>query len=271
MNSNINNKAAAIECCINFSVITQEDNTMNNSYSQDTLKKPRAGCKDIWNAHMAKGARFCAHDIPFCPTTAKGIPTEIITWDEAKDIYKEHIARKDYDFRIDAFVCFYIDDCKFDGPRGIWHDYKQALKILYHFAGVITPDFSTYQDFPEPIKLYATYRMRLYGYWLGVNGIEVINNVRWGTSETWDYCYEGIPSHSVVAIGTVGGSPRKIKDRKRFEEGLFKMVEVLHPHTIIIYGSANYDCFGKLRTQGINILSFQSKTAKAFKERKAYE
>ena len=40
--------------------------------------------------------------------------------------------------------------------------------------------------------------------------IAVINNVRWGTFETYDYCFEGISSESVVAIGTVGGSPRRL-------------------------------------------------------------
>ncbi|MBQ0071809.1 MAG: DUF4417 domain-containing protein [Spirochaetales bacterium] len=56
--------------------------------------------------------------------------------------------------------------------------WKSALKILRHFSGVITPDFSTNQDFPEAIKIYATYRMRAFGSWLGCEGIEVINNVR---------------------------------------------------------------------------------------------
>lgn len=36
-------------------------------------------------------------------------------------------------------------------------------------------------------------RMRAYGYWLGKNGIPVINNIRWGTPETFEYCFEGIP------------------------------------------------------------------------------
>ena len=250
---------------------TQEDSILKKLNSQAIIKKTRPGCKDIWNAHMAKGAKFCAHDIPFCPTTAEDIPSKIITWEEAKAIYKAHISKKDCDFKNDAFVCFYVDDFKFDGPRGIWHDYKHALKVLRNFAGVITPDFSTYQDFPEPIKLYATYRMRLLGYWLGINDIKVINNVRWGTPETWSYCFEGIPINSVVAIGTVGGSPRKLVDRKRFEDGLYKMVEVLRPHTIIIYGSAQYDCFDKLRAMNINIVPFQSKTAKVFKGRYADE
>ncbi len=87
------------------------------------------------------------------------------------------------------FVCFYIDDYKFDAPRGIWHSAEHALAVLCHFTEFITPDFSTYQDFPEPLKIYATYRMRLMGYRLGRNGLAIINNVRWGTDETYRYCF----------------------------------------------------------------------------------
>jgi len=232
--------------------------------------KKRKGLKDVWNAYMCEGAKYSENDIPFCPTTATKTPSKIITWLEAKDIYKKSL-RKDKNFHYDAFVCFYLDDYKFDGIRGIWHDSKQALKILRHFSGAITPDFSTYQDFPEPIKIYATYRMRVFGYWLGKNGIAVINNVRWGSSETYRYCFDGIPHNSIVAIGTVGGSPRKLIDRNRFEQGLFKMVEVINPHTIIVYGSDKYSCVDKLREQGIKVISHPGHTAEAFEGRKSNE
>ena len=235
------------------------------------IKSTRSGCKDIWNAFMCKGALYGAYDIPFCPTTANEQVKSIITWEEAKSMYKKNISAKEYDFHINAFVCWYIDDYKFDGPRGIWHDSNMALKILKHFDGAITPDFSTYQDFPEPIKIYNTYRMRAYGYWLGKNNIPVINNVRWGTPETFRYCFEGIPKNSIVAIGTCGGSPRKHQDRNRFEEGLYKLIEILSPHTIIVYGSANYPCFDELSRQGIKIISFPSQMAQAFERRNCNE
>lgn len=179
---------------------------------------------------MCDGATFSSNDIPLCPTTAESLPSEIIPRDEAKHIYKNALARGDDESFYDAFVCWYIDDYKFDGPRGIWHDYVFVLRVLRHFAGAITPDFSTYQDFPEPLKIYNTYRMRAYGYWLGKNGIVVINNSRWGTQETWRYCFDGIPQNSIICIGTVGGSPRKLIDRKRFEEGLEELVRVCSPH-----------------------------------------
>lgn len=230
----------------------------------------RTGCKDIWNAFMVQGAHFTEHDIPLCPTTTE-LPRDIISWEEAKAIYKRHRSKGDLNFSYPAFVCWYLDDYKFDGARGIWRNYNFVLKVLRHFAGAITPDFSTYQDFPEPLKLYNTYRMRAFGYWLGKSGIPVINNVRWGTSETYSYCFNGIPKNSIVAIGTCGGSPRKYENRRRFEKGLDELVKVLCPHTIIVYGSASYPCFNKLKANGINIIAFPSKTAIAFKGRKVHE
>ncbi|MBQ7045433.1 MAG: DUF4417 domain-containing protein [Clostridia bacterium] len=224
--------------------------------------------KDVFNAYMCEGATFTQNDIPFCLTTATVLPEDIVTWEEAKGIYKKQLRLKNSTFKHNAFICFYIDDYKFDGPRGIWHDSANALKIIRHFAGVITPDFSTYQDFPEPLKIYNTYRMRMFGFWLAKNGIAVINNVRWGTPETYKYCFDGIPKNSIVAIGTVGGSPRKHVDRARFVDGLNELIKVLSPHTIIIYGSANYPCFEALEKQGINIVPFSGQMAKAFERRK---
>ena len=229
----------------------------------------RVGCKDIWNAYMANGATFTAYDIPFCPTTATDIPCAIITWNEALSILRKNRAINDDSFFYNTFVCFYTDDYKFDGPHGVWHNATHTLKVLRHFAGVITPDFSTYQDFPEPIKLFATYRMRLLGYWLGKNGMAVINNIRWGTSETFKYCFSGVPKDSIVAIGTVGGGPRRIADRERFECGLDYLIKELRPHTIIVYGSKNHPCLKKLSGRGIRIVSYPSHTASAFERRRA--
>ncbi len=244
------------------------DNLIPNKKSDANI---RPGCKDIWNAFMVDGASFGKHDIPFCPCTTTDIPKDQITWDEAKNIHRKHISKKERDYFVDVYINWYIDDYKFDSYHGIWHNYNSALNIIRHFAGVITPDFSTYQDFPYPIKIKATYKMRAFGYWLGKQGINVINNVRWGTEESFDYCFEGIPENSIVSIGTVGGGPRKLIDRGRFEIGLNKMIEILHPHTILVYGSANGTCFDELRKHGITIVSYQSRTAKVYEGRKHYE
>ena len=229
----------------------------------------RVGCADMWNAFMVQGAEFVfGSDIPICPFTSKDIPKKLISYTEAKHLHKIN-SKSNTDFHTDGYVHFYIDDQKFDGPRtSIWQFPNKALEVLCHFSGSITPDFSTNADFPDPIKRYNTYRMRAFVFWLNSQGIPVINNVRWGTEETWDYCFDGIPFNSIVAIGTVASGLKKLENRFDFATGLFKMVNVLHPHTIIVYGSANYDCFKKLIDMGIRIISFPSDTNLAFVSRK---
>lgn len=143
------------------------------------MKNTRRNLKDIWNAFMVDGAVFTENDIPVCPTTALAIPSRIITYSEAKTIHNKNI-KEDSNYFFDAFVCFYEDDQNFDGVRsGIWWHPGKAYEILKHYAGIITPDFSTYQDFPEPLKVWNTYRMRAFGYWYGTMcEKQVINNVR---------------------------------------------------------------------------------------------
>lgn len=224
----------------------------------------RAGIKDCWNAYMVDEAEFTENDIPVCPTILTELPKEIVTWVEAKSIHKKNMLR-DKNYFYDAFVCFYVDDQCFDGPRSsVWTFPWLAIRVLRHFRGIITVDFSTFQDFPYPLKLFNTYRMRAFGCWAGKHGLEVINNVRWGMPDTYNYCFDGIEKESVVAIGTVGGSPRKYEDRERFEQGLYEMVERLKPHTIIVYGSANYPCFEKLRKEGVIIAAYPGRTCQAF-------
>ena len=218
-----------------------------------------------WNAFMLDGAKYDKHDIPRCPTTARHIPEHMITWREGKEMYNGAMRRGDASFFCNAFVCFYLDDYRFDGPKkGIWTCPESVEKTLRHFDGVVTPDFSTYQDFPEFLKGYNTLRMRQFGYWLGRLGHQVVNNVRWGTSETWDYCFNGIDRNSMVCVGTVGGNPKKLEDRARFNSGFYEMIKRLQPNCILVYGSSRYPCFEEARASGIRIVSYEGKTSKSF-------
>ena len=72
----------------------------------------RKGCKDVWNAFMVRGAAFTEHDIPYCPTTARNLPVDLITYEEARRIYTKELERKNKDFRHPVYVCFYVDNYK---------------------------------------------------------------------------------------------------------------------------------------------------------------
>ncbi|MDO4851185.1 MAG: DUF4417 domain-containing protein [Actinomycetota bacterium] len=237
-----------------------------------TKRAIRRGIVDVWNAFMVEGASYDTHDIPICPTTAEVLPKQLISWPEAKRLHRKALRQGDKNYHVDAFIHFYVDDVKFDGVRSsIWLFPWRALEIIEHFDGIITPDFSMCQDFPEPIKLFAVYRMRAFGYWIGRRCIAVINNVRWGTRETWKYCFAGIPHRTAVAIGVLASGLRKLENRPLFEDGLAEMVKVLRPTVIVVYGSANYECLKQLETLGVEVLQFDSETSCAFERRSADE
>lgn len=42
------------------------------------------------------------------------------------------------------------------------------------------------------------------------------------------------------------------------------MIDVLKPKAIVVYGSANYECFRCAVERGIEVIQFESETAKAF-------
>ena len=113
--------------------------------------------------------------------------------------------------------------------------------------------------------------MRAFGNWVSEHNISVINNVRWGTRETWNYCFDGIPKNSVVAIGTAASGLKKSLYRRQFETGLRKMIEIIKPKAIIVFGSVHYDFFNDLKKQGLEIINFPSKTSEVFARRKNHE
>ena len=238
---------------------------------QGNLPRPhRSGCKDLWNAFMVEGADFSCHDIPLCPTCLPdGLPKELISFAEAKNLYNKEIRNGNKTFHHDAFIHFYCDDQHFDSSKNsIWLYPENALGIIQHFSGLITPDYSTYADFPDPIKRYNTYRMRSFGCWCASKGISVINNVRWGTPETWEYCFDGIEKNSVIAIGTVASGLKELDNRPDFYEGFIEVIRILTPKTIIIYGSSRYDVFNYAHETGIEIITYISQTNAAYHARK---
>lgn len=190
----------------------------------------RRGIVDIWNAFMVEGAAMDDEDIPLCPSALAREPRTLVSWPEAKRIYRHELRRGNKQFHVSALVHFYVDDQKFDGIcSGIWQHPKRALAILEHFDGIIEPDYSICQDFPKPIKLFNVYRMRAFGYWAGSQGLQVANNARWGGAETWGYCHSGIAKGSPVFVGAVASGLKKGADRPLFDVGFVEMENASNP------------------------------------------
>lgn len=135
-----------------------------------------------------------------------------------------------------AFVHFFQNDYKFDGEHGIWLDTTRYIPLLERFMGILSPDFSLYTNAGRIPHMWNTYRNRLAQCHLERLGFDVIPTVSWSEPYTYDFCFNGLPAHSVVAVSTLGVMT-SAERRRTFECGYAQMCKILEPEFVIIYGS----------------------------------
>ena len=133
---------------------------------------------------------------------------------------------------------FYYDDFKFINA---WRNPDKYMDKLKQFKAVISPDFSLYTDFPRALQILSCYRRQWCGKYWQDHGIDVIPDVVWGDEESYKFCFLGIPKRSTVAVSTVGvtnDADWNNKENSLFLDGYKRMLDVLDPTTVILYGSA---------------------------------
>lgn len=217
------------------------------------LKSSKRSCRDVFNAFLVTLATYAGFfEIPVIQPCHE-VPNRLIPFSKA-------VGSKDHD----QWVHFYEFDYLFER---LWRDPRRYLPVLKRFNGVILPDFSLYRDMPLVMQLWNVYRSRAIGCWLQQNGIRVIVNVRWGDRRTHRVCCDGVSRGCTIAVGTVG-TLGDAEDRAYFVEGLAYVVKRLRPKTIVVYGTAPEEIFGKYRDAGIEIVHFDSETSVANSRRK---
>ena len=129
-------------------------------------------------------------------------------------------------------VHFFEDDYKFER---VWTNPDRYGEMLSKFGYIIGPDFSVYADFPLPVRIFNFYRNNwLAKYWQTCYNIIVVPTVMWGTEETWDWCFDGLPKNSIVAVSNVGTQQSKI-ERDYFYNGYIEMLNRLNPSKILFF------------------------------------
>lgn len=144
--------------------------------------------------------------------------------------------------RADKGVHFFIDDYQFGR---LWRYPDRYADMLSQFRYVMTPDFSTYTDFPLAIQIYNHYRKHWVGAYLQEAGARVIPTISWSTPDSYEWCFDGEPVGGVVAVSSVGTQNGKAK-KELFLSGYEEMVRRLQPETIIFYGPVPPECMGNI-------------------------
>lgn len=151
----------------------------------------------------------------------------------------------------DKAIHFFLDDYQFNR---VWVDPDKYIQMLQRFKYVLTPDFSLYTDFPKALQLYNQYRKHWLGAYWQMHGINVISTIGWSDRESFDWCFDGEPTQSVVAVSSVG--TQNSKERKQlFLDGYMEMVKRLEPTQIIFYGNVPDECKGNI----VHIKQFSEK------------
>ena len=130
-------------------------------------------------------------------------------------------------------VHFFIDDYQFER---CWNALDTYTALLSQYNYVLTPDFSLYLDMPKAIQIYNRYRSHYLGAYWESKGIKVIPTVSWSDKSSYEWCFDGVPKHSVVATSTMGA----LKDdtsRRIYLNGYREMKKRLEPSGIISYGT----------------------------------
>jgi hypothetical protein len=139
-------------------------------------------------------------------------------------------AKTSHDF--EKTIHFFLDDYQFER---VWNYPILYIPILKKFAGALSPDFSLYTGFPEPLCIYNTFRNRFLGALWQAKGITVLPTISWSDEYSFAYCFSGVEKKSSVAISTIGIKDDDADDL--FRHGYQALLKAIDPEVIYIYGN----------------------------------
>lgn len=129
-------------------------------------------------------------------------------------------------------VHFYIDDYQFER---VWNAPWRYSKTFKEFGAIMSPDFSTYLDFPKAVRIFNHYRKHWCGaYWQEMGAI-VIPTIEWGLPEDYNWCFDGEPEGGIVAVSNVG-IMRDKELRTNYMRGYKEMLTRLQPKEVLMFG-----------------------------------
>ena len=195
--------------------------TRDVSATKKTIKKH----EDPFRLELLDGMTLTDYGMPIVEPYDGAWPTAIIPFHEARADYNRHVTTT-------ACPHFYIDDTYF---TCVLKDLPKYTSILAGFSVVIGLDFSIKIDMPEPVKMYHSYLNKMATRYFQLHDVKVIPNVVWADPRSYDYCFAGFPTNSVVAVNSMGiiGNPSSVFF---WQKGYEEMLKRLHPTHIIRYG-----------------------------------
>ena len=148
--------------------------------------------------------------------------TKLIACSDTKENDREHNKRYG--------VHFFVDDYRF---AAIYDNPDRTLKKYAQYKFLLSPDFSTYTDMDLWRQIESVAKNRWVGAYWQSKGLIVVPTISWGLSQSYEFCFDGVEKHSIVAVGMIGCKRTKIQ----FMRGYNTMLEKIQPSKIICFGT----------------------------------
>lgn len=127
-------------------------------------------------------------------------------------------------------VHFFVDDYRFSG---IYDHPDRSLERYAQYAFLLTPDFSTYADMNMWRQIESVAKNRWVGAYWQNKGLTVVPTISWSSSRSFEFCFDGVESGAVVAVGMIGCKHSRIG----FMRGYNEMLRRIQPEAIIVFGT----------------------------------
>lgn len=146
--------------------------------------------------------------------------------------YCKRVRDRSKDNREDLGVHFFEDDYKFER---CWTSPDKYGEMLSEFGLIIGPDFSHYGNFPDAVNIYNHYRNNwLVRYWQICYDMIIVPTILWGPKESYDWCFDGYPHNSIVAVSNVGVGNSKA-EKEYWMSGYTEMLKRLEPSMVLLF------------------------------------
>ena len=118
-----------------------------------------------------------------------------------------------------------------------WRNPEKYLPLLKQAKGVIAADYSVMNGLLLTDNIYNVQRNRISAYMMERERILTIPVASWTDEESFEWCFDGLPHHSVIAISSNGCLKGECKTAKEtFIKGVFELNRRKSPVTILICG-----------------------------------
>ncbi|MBO4680739.1 MAG: DUF4417 domain-containing protein [Clostridiales bacterium] len=157
----------------------------------------------------------------------------------------------------DAFCHCFVDDYQF---CRLYRNFDKYIPFMQRTKAMASSDFSMYRNYSTEHQIWNCRKNRAVAYAMQqIKGFETIPTAGFGGPETWEWCFDGLPTRSSLAI-TTNGVRNDPEARRLFIGGVNALIFQKKPTALIICGEVDrwiYDKYPGLKIVRIPSFSEQ--------------